>query len=178
MRLWGVAAWYSGNSSNRQTTGLLTCEGPYAYTRNPRYLGNLLMGLGGCALAGLPQCYWIYAIVWWLIHGPIVASEEYHLRERFGDAYVDYCKRVPRFLGKLSPRARLSTQLSSLKWSSAVRAEASTIGGWWALGWWLQAWRLFRLGSIGWTGLLVPLLQASLLYAALLYALRKRASNG
>lgn len=174
MRLWGVAAWYSGNSSNRQTTGLLTCEGPYAYTRNPRYLGNLLMGLGGCALAGLPQCYWLSALLWWLIHGPIVASEEHLLRGRFGRAYEDYCRLVPRFLGRAAAGPPLSEQLRSLRWSPAMRAEASTIGGWLALGWWLQAWRLYRLGLIGWTGLLTPLLQAGLAYAALLFALRKR----
>jgi len=86
--------------SNRAQSRLLT-DGPYAIVRHPRYFGALL-GITGFAI--VCNYLWLYAVVaasiplGWLM----VELEERELRERFGDAYVEYCRRVPRFL----PRRR------------------------------------------------------------------------
>jgi protein-S-isoprenylcysteine O-methyltransferase Ste14 len=75
----------------------LARHGPYAYTRNPLYLGSFLMAWGfsvagrswilGGAVVGL------FLLVYW----PVMRREERHLRERFGEVYEQYAARVPLF---------------------------------------------------------------------------------
>jgi len=80
----------------------LTTSGPYAYTRNPLYLGSLIMG-GGFAVAG--RSWWIVAVMLAMfaaIYIPVVAGEERYLRNTFPD-YDDYARRVPRMLPRLTP---------------------------------------------------------------------------
>ncbi|MGD0293892.1 MAG: isoprenylcysteine carboxylmethyltransferase family protein [Terracidiphilus sp.] len=84
----------------------LTVTGPYAHTRNPLYLGSMLIA-AGFALALLS---WLVALVLALgfaaIYVPVIASEESFLRAAF-PAFDDYCQQVPRLIPRLSP-ARLS----------------------------------------------------------------------
>lgn len=72
--------------------------GPYRFTRNPMYVGNIVTYVG-IALA--------MNVVWPLILLPLVIvnlyyfvirEEEKYLSERFGDAYVQYCRRVRRWV--------------------------------------------------------------------------------
>jgi len=80
----------------------LTVTGPYAYTRNPLYLGSALIA-GGFALA---QLSWPLAILlaagFALIYIPVIASEERFLRATFPE-FDEYCQRVPRFIPRLTP---------------------------------------------------------------------------
>ena len=73
----------------------LTTTGPYAYTRNPLYLGSTLIA-AGFALALLS---WLVALVlaigFLVIYVPVIASEERFLRATFPE-FDDYCRRVPR----------------------------------------------------------------------------------
>ncbi|MBS2039233.1 hypothetical protein JST97_29890 [bacterium] len=154
MRLWGVAGWVPTRLGGVQPDRLITQDGPYVFTRNPRYLGNLLMGLGGCCLAGLPQCLAAYFLVWMCVHVPIVSYEEENLSQRWGPEYQAYLQRVPRFLGW--PRQALGPQLRGLRWHHAFCLEMSTIAGWLSLGLFLQVWRLVGLGWPGWYFYLVP----------------------
>jgi len=96
--LWlrGYAAGYV--KKNRE----LTQTGPYAYTRNPLYLGSMLIAAGFAVallswLVGL-----VLAIGFALIYIPVIASEERFLRSTFPD-FDDYCRRVPRLFPRLSP---------------------------------------------------------------------------
>jgi protein-S-isoprenylcysteine O-methyltransferase Ste14 len=75
----------------------LVTDGPFAWRRNPIYLGHVLILLG---LAQLTYNVWfailapVYALaVFWLA----VLPEERHLEERFGDAYRDYAARTRRW---------------------------------------------------------------------------------
>jgi protein-S-isoprenylcysteine O-methyltransferase Ste14 len=82
----------------RYPAGLLT-EGLYARVRHPRYV-QLILNLWGLALiANYPASY--VAVALWLpgIY-VIVRLEERELRDRFGAAYDDYCRRTPRFVPK------------------------------------------------------------------------------
>jgi len=79
-------------------TGDLYIDGPYAYSRNPQYVG-MVVGVSGFALAvdsalvaGLAAAH-----VGWVLLLP--RAEEPHLRAAFGDAYDRYTARVPRFVG-------------------------------------------------------------------------------
>jgi protein-S-isoprenylcysteine O-methyltransferase Ste14 len=90
--LWlrGYAAGYV--KKNRE----LTTTGPYAYTRNPLYLGSTLMAAGfALALLSWPVALML-AIVFLVIYVPVIASEERFLRATF-PGFDDYCRRVPRF---------------------------------------------------------------------------------
>lgn len=82
---------------NRQ----LTMTGPYAYTRNPLYLGSMLIA-AGFALALLS---WLVALVlvlgFLVIYVPVVASEERFLRATFPE-YAEYSRRVPRLIPRLT----------------------------------------------------------------------------
>lgn len=80
----------------------LTTTGPYAYTRNPLYLGSILIA-AGFAVALLS---WAVAIVlavgFAIIYIPVIASEERFLRSAF-PGFDEYCRRVPRLLPRLTP---------------------------------------------------------------------------
>jgi protein-S-isoprenylcysteine O-methyltransferase Ste14 len=80
----------------------LTVTGPYAYTRNPLYLGSTLIA-GGFAVALLS---WPVALLlafgFAAIYIPVIASEERFLRATFPE-FDGYCRSVPRFIPRLTP---------------------------------------------------------------------------
>lgn len=78
-------------------SALVTC-GIYRYTRNPMYLGMLILLLAWAAyLASIPAL--AGAIVFWLYISRFqIRPEEAALRELFGSAFTDYANRVRRWL--------------------------------------------------------------------------------
>jgi protein-S-isoprenylcysteine O-methyltransferase Ste14 len=79
----------------------LATSGPYAYTRNPLYLGSLLIGIGFAAAA---RSWWvgvILVVMFFAIYLPVIRSEEAFLRETFPE-FDDYAKRVPRMFPRLT----------------------------------------------------------------------------
>ena len=96
--LWlrGYAAGYV--KKNRE----LTQTGPYAYTRNPLYLGSILIA-GGFAVALLSwPVAGMLAAMFVIVYVPVIASEERFLRSTFPD-FGDYCRRVPRLIPRFTP---------------------------------------------------------------------------
>jgi hypothetical protein len=80
----------------------LTTTGPYAYTRNPLYLGSMLIAFGFAVAA---HSWWValaLAILFALIYLPTIRSEEEFLRGHFSD-YDEYSSRVPRLIPRLTP---------------------------------------------------------------------------
>jgi protein-S-isoprenylcysteine O-methyltransferase Ste14 len=80
----------------------LTVTGPYAYTRNPLYLGSMLMAFG---FAAASRSLWItlfLALLFLLIYAPTIYSEEQFLRSTF-PGFESYARRVPRLLPRLRP---------------------------------------------------------------------------
>lgn len=83
----------------------LTTTGPYAYTRNPLYLGSLVVAVG-FAVAGWNP--WLAAgilLLFFVIYLPTIRSEEEYLRQNF-PAFEEYARQVPR----LWPRLRAGKQ--------------------------------------------------------------------
>jgi protein-S-isoprenylcysteine O-methyltransferase Ste14 len=73
----------------------LATSGPYAYTRNPLYLGSLLMGLGFCVAA---RSCWVglaLVVMFFAIYLPVIRDEENYLRAKFPE-FEEYTRRVPR----------------------------------------------------------------------------------
>ncbi len=76
----------------------LVTDGPYAYSRNPIYLGDWLLFAGVTPLLGT---YWplLFApLVWAALRYGVIRHEEAHLEARFGDAYLAYRARVRRWI--------------------------------------------------------------------------------
>ena len=79
--------------------GKLVCSGLYQVSRNPMYVGVLLVVFGQAVLfASTPVA--LYGLAAWLfLHATVVRVEEPHLRRKQGQSYEEYCRRVPRWLG-------------------------------------------------------------------------------
>ena len=76
----------------------LVVTGIFSRTRNPMYLGMLLILLGwGVWLANFANIVLVAAFVWFMNRFQI-RHEEQALRERFGDTYASYCAKVRRWL--------------------------------------------------------------------------------
>ena len=78
----------------------LATSGPYAYTRNPLYLGSLLIGIGFAVAA---RSWWVgvaLVVMFFAIYLPVIRDEENFLRQKFPE-FEDYARRVPRMLPRL-----------------------------------------------------------------------------
>jgi protein-S-isoprenylcysteine O-methyltransferase Ste14 len=79
-------------------TGELTLSGPYRWSRNPQYVGWFLFLVGFSLTDWSPWCGVALALVAVSLH-LLVLIEEEHLRRVFGEPYLEFCRRVPRYLG-------------------------------------------------------------------------------
>ena len=89
-----LRGWAAGHLAKNER---LATSGPFAYVRNPLYLGSLIVGLGFAlcgAHAGIAVLLLAYFFLFFL---PVVEEEEAHLRNLFAD-YADYAAKVPRVL--------------------------------------------------------------------------------
>jgi protein-S-isoprenylcysteine O-methyltransferase Ste14 len=77
-------------------SGEIAHRGIYARIRHPRYAWSFLAIVGACLLAGT-RVMWMVAGAWLVLTLTAIALEERELRARFGAAYEEYCRRVPRF---------------------------------------------------------------------------------
>jgi protein-S-isoprenylcysteine O-methyltransferase Ste14 len=80
----------------------LTTSGPYAYTRNPLYLGSMLIAFGFAGAAGSWMLLIVLAALFAVIYIPTIQGEEAFLRTRFGN-FDAYAAAVPRILPRLTP---------------------------------------------------------------------------
>ena len=77
----------------------LATSGPYAYTRNPLYLGSVIMAMGFAIVARSLWIALILAAVFTGIYLPVIRAEETYLAQRFPE-FAEYARRVPRFIPK------------------------------------------------------------------------------
>jgi protein-S-isoprenylcysteine O-methyltransferase Ste14 len=75
----------------------LVTAGPYAYTRNPMYLGHIIF-LAGLALTLRSELAAVIAVASAVFFHFRVKKDEKRLREYFGGAYAEYCARVKRWI--------------------------------------------------------------------------------
>jgi len=82
----------------------VTTSGPYAYTRNPLYLGSIILVIGfGVASRNLWLAVALVAI-FVALYLPVILDEENYLREQFPE-FSEYAQRVPRIIPKLRAEA-------------------------------------------------------------------------
>lgn len=123
LRIWGVAAAGSGTRRRSRDVPRLVTHGPFAFVRNPIYLGNFLMWLGFVIAAGAPWFLPVAVTLFAVEYGLIVRFEERVLVTTFGAEYEQYRERTPRWL----PRMPHSPAQGGLGWREATRREAMTV---------------------------------------------------
>ena len=121
LRLWAAGHIEKGR--------VLTQGGPYAFTRNPLYLGSFFMALG-IIVAG--QGYWLllaFGLFFALFYFPVMRAEEQELLHGYGARFVEYSEKVPLFFPafrKTDPNQASSRFL----WSRVIRnREHRTLSG-------------------------------------------------
>jgi protein-S-isoprenylcysteine O-methyltransferase Ste14 len=130
IRLWGVA--YAG-SLTRVTGSVgapaVVMAGPYAFVRNPLYIGNILLYVG-IALISNALIPWLPAVavcVFIVQYALIVSLEEEFLEREFGTSYREYKRNVPRFIPRLVPYRTPAQADQSPNWKEALRSETRTL---------------------------------------------------
>jgi protein-S-isoprenylcysteine O-methyltransferase Ste14 len=115
LRFWAAGYLFKGK---RVAVG-----GPYAYVRNPLYLGSFILGLGFCAVlwrlpppASALVIGTAYLFAYGLIYPVKIRSEEGELKSALGTDYERYAARVPRFV----PRAHAVKGLGEQHFSAEL----------------------------------------------------------
>jgi protein-S-isoprenylcysteine O-methyltransferase Ste14 len=155
LRLWGVHHIGVISRTRSDRLGPLVASGPFAFVRNPLYVGNIALWVGFALTARLVWLAPAILILLGLEYHAIVLWEERLLESRLGDAYREYAARVPRWVPTFNSGARkarreensdpkdLSAQ-SSVKrhpysWRETLFSERGTllaIAGGYLLLWW------------------------------------------
>jgi protein-S-isoprenylcysteine O-methyltransferase Ste14 len=95
----GLRAYAAGYLHKQE---VLTVTGPYAYTRNPLYLGSAIMALG----AGIAARSWvsisILILYFAIFYSMVMRREERELHSRHGASFEEYARAVPLFVPRLT----------------------------------------------------------------------------
>lgn len=114
-----LRAWAAGTIHKNK---VLSTGGPYAYTRNPLYLGTFLLGLGVATASGQPLLVAAFLLFFVLVYTETIKREEDRLASLFGADYEAYRARVPRLFPRPWGRARAE------RVAAAVEAHRFRVG--------------------------------------------------
>lgn len=113
-----IRAWAAGTIHKERE---LTTSGPYAFTRNPLYLGSFFIGLGVTVAGG----HWIWTalfVVFFVgVYARTMAEEARRLTELFGERYLRYARSVPAFLPRPIPYRPEDGQTAGFRMEQYVR---------------------------------------------------------
>jgi protein-S-isoprenylcysteine O-methyltransferase Ste14 len=122
VRLAGVAAAGTVTRRRSRTVQRLVTYGIFAWMRNPLYVGNFFIWIGFTVISGvlwfLPVAILLFAVEYTLI----VRYEEGVLESIFGEEYLAYKARTPRWIA----RPPSGTNIGEHHWGEAWRSEIST----------------------------------------------------
>jgi len=95
-----IRSWASGHIRKARE---LAISGPYAYTRNPLYLGSSFLGAGFAVGAGVWWLVLLFLVLYLSIYLPVMRVEETDIHNIFGAEYDEYKANVRLFLPRLTP---------------------------------------------------------------------------
>lgn len=95
-----IRAWAAGHIRKNAE---LAISGPYAFTRNPLYLGSFVLGLGFTVASGRWELGLLFAALFLGIYFPVMRVEASTMAELFGSDYETYKKAVPLFFPRPTP---------------------------------------------------------------------------
>lgn len=128
IRYIGVA--YIGGVSRTRTfsTGQkLITGGIFSHVRNPLYIGNLLLSTGLIIFANVHLYFTIgFVIFFFLQYIPMILWEENNLRGVFGEEFVEYCNKVPRWIPAIMPKMPSNEKIKG-EYVTAAKSEKSTV---------------------------------------------------
>lgn len=108
----------------------LICTGPFALTRNPLYLANILMLTALAVTAGNEWISLAIFAIGILCYGPVIVWEQTRLEEELGDVYQDYKSKVPALLPWRPPYKNPQlAEVAVVPWREVLRREKSLIPG-------------------------------------------------
>jgi len=90
----------------------LATSGPYAYTRNPLYLGSVLLAAGFCVTSHSWISTALLAAYLMIFYPVVIRREQTELKTLYGEAFGEYASRVPPFWPRLSPATSSSERFS------------------------------------------------------------------
>lgn len=130
IRFWGVS-WAGSETRTTSEVGgsNLVISGPFAYVRNPLYIGNILiyLGLGIMSFALFPYLQ-IAALLFFVFqYHFIVKGEENYLHKTYGGSYEEFVNNVPRFLPRLTPYKNPEIMQPAFKPKEGLRSERRTL---------------------------------------------------
>ena len=109
-----LRTWASGHLDKE---GSLATSGPYRFSRNPLYVGSILIAVA----IPMSQENWLLTVAIGLIslfiHLPIIGAEERVLKEKFGDAFANYCRQVPRLFSVVLFLKSLALRRDGFNWA-------------------------------------------------------------
>lgn len=123
IRLAGVAAAGSVTRRRSREVQRLVTYGAFAWCRNPLYVGNFWVWMGFTVVSGV---YWfvpVAVVLFAIEYTLIVRYEEGVLESIFGQEYLDYKARTPRWFG----RPPLNSTQGAHDWTQALWSERSTL---------------------------------------------------
>ena len=154
-------AWFSRPSANSLTLGLplavvglilrgwaagclaknqqLAIAGPYAYTRNPLYIGTLIVATGLALATRSLGLAILFAAVFLLVYLPVIQNEEQHLRKIF-PAYAAYAAAVPA----LWPKFPAPRPTACFRWSLYLKNQEYQAAAGFAAGGLFLLWKALR----------------------------------
>ena len=124
----GLAYIKRGGKDKKVYADALVTDGIFAHSRNPLYLGNILIL---CGLAMIHSSPWFYLVgLPFLVFAYlcIVVAEETFLSRKFGESYADYVRRTNRFFPST---AGLADTIRGMRfdWKRVIRKEYGTLFG-------------------------------------------------
>jgi protein-S-isoprenylcysteine O-methyltransferase Ste14 len=133
-----LRAWAAGCLAKNQQ---LATGGPYAYTRNPLYLGTLLVAAGLSIASRSLGLGALFAAVFFLVYLPVIQNESEHLNKLFRD-YAAYASGVPLLLPRLRPHR--SESPNPFRFTLYLRNQEYNAGAGFAAGMLFLLWKLVR----------------------------------
>jgi protein-S-isoprenylcysteine O-methyltransferase Ste14 len=127
LRIWGVHHIGAISRTRSERLGPLVASGPFAYVRNPLYLGNIALWAGFAVTARLVWLAPIVIAVLGLEYHAIVRWEERLLETRLAGAYRDYAAMVPRWLPTRNAAARTTMSAAAFSWRETLFSERGTL---------------------------------------------------
>jgi len=168
----GLAYIRRGGKGKRIHADDLVQDGIFAHSRNPLYVGNMLVFLGLFIVLNSVLGYLIGVPFFLLAYLSITLAEEAYLRKQFGEPYVAYCARVNRYVPSLRGLGATIRSMS-FDWGRLIRKEYGSTFTWITTVLALLLWE--RAARLGWhsVGHRARILAAVWLAAIALYLLAR-----
>jgi protein-S-isoprenylcysteine O-methyltransferase Ste14 len=135
-----LRAWAAGCLAKNQQ---LATGGPYGYTRNPLYIGTLMVAAGLAIAARSVLLAALFAAVFVFVYLPVIQNEEQHLRKLFPD-YAAYAARVPALWPRLPRSADARGTSQGFRAALYARNQEYQAGLGFAAGLVFLLWKLWR----------------------------------